>query len=210
VRALLAAVLATAATASAASDAATVLAELERAGRALKTMSARFVEVKTLVILDEHEESSGVVLLEVPGRLRWNYKLPQESVMLIKDGRFSRYFPQTKQVFRGQAKGEADLLVGFGPGAADLGKKYEVTLVGDEDVSGRRAHVLDLVPREGGGLFSGIRMWVDVERSYPVQTRLTEPTGDYTTIRFEEAAINAGLPKGAFELKLAGDVVEVK
>jgi outer membrane lipoprotein-sorting protein len=53
-------------------------------------------------------------------------------------------------------------------------------------------------------------MWVDVERSYPVQTRLTEPTGDYTTIRFEEAAINAGLPKGAFELKLAGDVVEVK
>jgi outer membrane lipoprotein carrier protein len=193
-----------------ADDAAAVLAELEKAGRALETMSARFVEVKTLVILDENEESTGEVLLQVPGRLRWNYKAPQESVMLIKDGRFARYFPQTKQVFRGEAKGEADLLVGFGPGAADLGKKYEVTLIGEEEVSGRGAHVLDLAPRQSGGLFSGIRMWVDAERSFPVQTRLTEPTGDYTTIRFEEVAINAGLPKGAFELKLPGDVVEVK
>jgi len=209
VRALVVALLAVASPA-AADDAAAVLAELEKAGRALETMSARFVEVKTLVILDENEESTGVVMLQVPGRLRWNYKVPQESVMLIKDGRFARYFPKTKQVFRGEAKGEADLLVGFGPGAADLGKKYEVTLVGEEPVSGRGAHVLDLAPREHGGLFSGIRMWVDAERFFPVQTRLTEPTGDYTTIRFEDVAINAGLPKDAFELKLPGDVVEVK
>ena len=192
-------------------DAEAVLARLEEAGRALETMSARFVEVKTLVLLDENEQSTGVVLLEVPGRLRWNYREPQESVMLIKDGRFARYFPRTKQVFRGEARGEADLLVGFGPGAADLEQKYAVTLVGEESAAGRPANVLDLVPRAGeSGLFSEIRMWVDAERFFPVQTRLTEPTGDYTTIRFEDARINQGLPKDAFDLKLPGDVVEVK
>jgi outer membrane lipoprotein-sorting protein len=130
--------------------------------------------------------------------------------MLIADGRFARYFPQTKQVFRGEARGEANLLVGFGPGAAGLGKKYEVTLVGDENVAGRPAHVLDLVPLTQSSLFAEIRMWVDAERHFPVQTRLTEPTGDYTTIRFEDVKINAGLPGGAFELKLPGDVVEVR
>jgi outer membrane lipoprotein-sorting protein len=111
-------------------------------------------------------------------------------------------------VFRGKAP-EADLLVGFGPGAADLGKKYEVTLVGEETLGTAPAWVLDLKPRDAG-LFSAIRLWVDKARAIPVQTRLTEPTGDHTTIRFEQVQVNATLPPASFDLKLPKDVVEVK
>jgi outer membrane lipoprotein-sorting protein len=197
---------------AAATDSAAVLRSLEQSGRALRTMKASFVETKVLVLLDEKQETRGNVLLEVPGRLRWDYVAPQPSVMLIKDGAFARYIPRTKQVFRGAAKGEADLLVGFGPGAAGLDKKYQVTLVGEEPVGGTPAWVLDLKPRAGqaSGLFSEIRLWVDKARSIPVQTRLTEPTGDHTTIRFADVVVNGGLPRGSFDLKLPGDVVEVK
>jgi outer membrane lipoprotein-sorting protein len=188
-----------------------VLRSLEKAGQALKTMQADFVETKVLVLLNDKQETRGDVMLHVPGRLRWNYTSPPPSVMLIKDGAFARYIPKSKQVFRGAARGEADLLVGFGPGAAGLGKRYEVTLVGNEPVGGAPAWVLDLKPRPGeSGLFSGIRLWVDEARSIPVQTRLTEPTGDYTTIRFEKVVVNGRLPAGAFDLKLPKDVVEVK
>ena len=188
-----------------------VLASLEKAGQALKTMKADFVETKVLVLLNDKQETRGDVMLQVPGRLRWNYTAPQPSVMMIKDGAFARYIPKSKQVFRGPARGEADLLVGFGPGAAGLGKKYQVTLVGTEPVGGAPAWVLDLKPRAGeSGLFSGIRLWVDEVRSIPVQTQLTEPTGDYTTIRFERVVVNGRLPAGAFDLKLPKDVVEVK
>jgi outer membrane lipoprotein carrier protein len=188
-----------------------VLRSLEKAGQALKTMKADFVETKVLVLLNDRQETQGDVMLQVPGRLRWNYTSPQPSVMLIKDGSFARYIPKSKQVFRGAARGEADLLVGFGPGAAGLGRKYEVTLVGQEDVGGAPSWVLDLKPRAGeSGLFSAIRLWVDEARSIPVQTRLTEPTGDYTTIRFDKVEINGRLPPGAFDLKLSKDVVEVK
>lgn len=206
---LLAAVLAAAPPA----DTAAILKSLENAGRALKTMKASFVETKVLVLLDEKQETRGDVLLQVPGRLRWNYTTPQPSAMVIKDGRFSRYIPKSKQVFRGQAKGEADLLVGFGPGAAGLGKKYEVTLVGEEAVAGTPAYVLDLKPRPdqaSSGLFSGIRLWVDKARSIPVQTRLTEPTGDHTTIRFEGVVLNRPVSASAFDLKLPSGVEEVK
>ena len=194
-------------------DAAAVLKSLETAGRALKTMKASFTETKVLVLLDEKQETRGDVLLQVPGRLRWNYTEPQPSAMVIKDGRFSRYIPRSKQVFRGQAKGEADLLVGFGPGAAGLGRKYEVTLVGDETVGGAPTWVLDLKPKAeqaSSGLFSGIRLWVDKSRSIPVQTRLTEPTGDHTTIRFSDVVLNAPVSGSAFDLKLPSDVEEVK
>jgi len=195
-----------------AGDAGPVLAALEKSGRALRTMRAAFVETKVIVLLEESEVSRGEVLLQVPGRLRWNYTAPRDSALLIKDGRFERYFPQSKQVFRGTARGEADLLVGFGPGAAGLGRKYDVTLLGEESVGGTAAYVLDLATRPGqaSGLFAGIRLWVDKARSIPVQTRLTEPTGDHTTIRFENVILNAGLPRDAFDLKLPGDVVEVR
>jgi outer membrane lipoprotein carrier protein len=189
-----------------------VLRSLEQSGRALHTMKAAFVETKVLVILNENQETRGNVLLEVPGRLRWDYTAPQPSIMMIKDGTFARYIPRTKQVFRGTARGEADLLVGFGPGAAGLDKKYQVRLVGEEAVAGAPTWVLDLKPRPGqaSGLFSEIRLWVDKTRSIPVQTRLTEPTGDHTTIRFTDVALNTALPRGSFDLKLPRDVVEVQ
>lgn len=192
-------------------DTGAILASLEGAGRALRTMRAAFVETKVLVLLDEKTESRGDVLLEVPGRFRWNYEAPQVSVMVVKDGRFARYFPQSKQVFRGTAKSEADLLVGFGPGAAGLGRKYEVTLVGEEKIGDGAAYVLDLKPRSGqGGVFSGIRLWVDKVLFIPVQTRLTEPTGDHTTVRFEKVVVNGALKAGSFDLRLPKDVVEVR
>jgi len=190
-------------------DAGVVLKSLEDAGRALKTMRASFVETKLTVLLDEKTESRGQVLMQIPGRFRYEYKLPQESAMVIKDGQFARYFPKSKQVFRGAAKGEADLLVGFGPGASGLGKKYEASLVGEESIGSIATYVLDLKPRQPG-LFTGIRLWVDKARSMPVQTRLTEPTGDQTTIRFEGVVVNGGLASDAFELKLPKDVVEVR
>jgi outer membrane lipoprotein carrier protein len=197
----------------AAADPSAVLKSLEQAGRGLKTMQAQFAETKVLVLLDEKQESFGSVFLEVPGRFRWNYDRPQPSVTLVKDGRFARYIPRSKQVFRGAAKGEADLLVGFGPGAEGLGRKYDVTLVGEEAVAGATAHVLELKPKAEqatAALFSAIRLWVDEARSIPVQTRLTEPTGDNTTVRFEKVVINARLPPGTFDLKLPADVVEVQ
>lgn len=192
-------------------DAGAVLRSLEEAGRAVRTLQASFTETKVLVLLDEKTESRGTVFLQVPGRFRWNYEAPQESVVLVKDGRFARYFPKSKQVFRGEAKGEADLLVGFGPGAAGLGQKYEATLEGEEGVGEVRTYVLDLKPRAGqSGLFSAIRLYVDEARFVPVQTRLTEPTGDFTTVRFEKMRINEKLPAGAFELSLPKGVVEVR
>ena len=101
--------------------------------------------------------------------------------------------------------------MGFGPGAADLGKKYEVTLLPEEKV-GTRAGLRPrpqaphgrrpLLRRSGSG-------WTR-RASIPVQTRLTEPTGDYSTIRFEDVVVNRPLPSTAFELKLPKDVAEVK
>ncbi len=185
-----------------AADTQTILSSLEKQGRALKTMQADFVQTRVSVLLNDKEETRGSVLLQVPGRLRWNYAGAQPSAMVIKGGRIERYVPQTKQLFRGTARADADLLVGFGEGAVDLGKKYEVAVEGEEAVAGAPAWILKLKPRGGGGLFKEIRLWVEKTRFIPVQTQLTEPTDDYTTIRFEHVVLNKVLPASAFDLVL--------
>ena len=97
------------------------------------------METKVLVLLDEKQETRRQrATCRCPAVCAGATRAPQRERMLIRDGRFARYIPQSKQVFRGQAKGEADLLVGFGPGAADLGQKYEVTLMGRRASAARR------------------------------------------------------------------------
>ena len=165
------------------------------------------------MLLDEKQESRGSVPLQIPGRLRWNYEAPQPSVMLVKDGRFARYIPRASRSSAGQAKGEADLLVGFGPGAAGLGKKYQVTLVGEEAV-GERADPRSRPEAEGRPgrplLRASVSGWTRSGGSR-CRRRLTEPTGDHTTIRFDDGADQrAAAREGASTWTLPGDVVEVK
>ena len=85
--------------APASQDPSAVLKALETAGRGLKTMKAAFVETKVLTLLSEKNETRGNVLLQVPGRLRWDYTAPQPGVMMIKDAAFARYVPQTNEVW---------------------------------------------------------------------------------------------------------------
>ena len=83
--------------------------------------------------------------------------------------------------------------------------------MGDETVGETAAYVLDLKPRpsRAGSSRASASGWTRAG-SIPVQTRLTEPTGDHTTIRFENVVINGPLQADSFDLALPKDVVEVQ
>jgi len=49
-------------------------------------------------------------------------------------------------------------------------------------------------------------LWVDQSRWIPIQTRLTESSGDYLTIRFENMRFNPKLPDKTFKLSVPSDV----
>jgi tRNA U34 5-carboxymethylaminomethyl modifying GTPase MnmE/TrmE len=58
-------------------------------------------------------------------------------------------------------------------------------------------------------------VWPHVQQEYVrntaiVQTRLTEPTGDHTTVRFDHVVVNGPLKAHAFDLVLPKGVVEVR
>jgi len=103
---------------------------------------------------------------------------------------------------------EVFFIIGIGQSGTDMAKSYDVKLLNEESLNGVKTSVLELKPKSEkvSALFAKIVLWVDQSRWIPIQTRLTESSGDYLTIRFDNMQFNPKLPDKTFKLNLPSDV----
>lgn len=185
-----------------------VLAEMDKAGKRLKTMTADFRQTDHDFILKDEEESAGKLYLAVPGRIRWEYAPPREKLLVVKDELVRLYNPTANQVqeFRrgkGAKSGGADLLVGFGSGNEKIQENYDVSL-GEETDS---TVAISLVPKNPeASMFTRIELTLDKTSWNPVQSVFHSPNRNRTEIRFANVVLNRNLPPATFELKLPPNV----
>jgi len=185
-----------------------VLAEMGKAGKRLKTMTAGFRQVDHDYILKDQEESRGTLSLAVPGRIRWEYAPPREKVLVVKDDLVRLYNPTANQVqeFRrgkGTRSGGADLLIGFGSGNEKIRETYDVSL-GEETES---TVAMSLVPKKPeASVFTQIELTLDKKTWNPVRSVFHSPNRNRTEIFFENVVLNPNIPSATFELKLPPNV----
>ena len=65
--------------------------QLRKDAGQIKTISADFIQEKHLQILSRPLISKGVFYYEAPGSLRWEYQSPIRSILLMHEGRVTRY-----------------------------------------------------------------------------------------------------------------------
>jgi outer membrane lipoprotein carrier protein len=187
-----------------------VLAAMKAAGASLRTLSARFRQTKHDHILDEDSVTTGKLYYRVPGRIRWEYDPPDQKVLLVGQDKIQVYNPAARQVQelrKGRMKGaEGELLIGLGPGNAEIGKRYHVRLLKEED----ERVVLELAPRGEQSLFTAIELTLEPGRWIPARTIFREPNRDTIELVFSETELNRALPPGIFELKLPPGVEVVR
>lgn len=190
-----------------------ILAEMSKAGKRLKTMSANFVQTDYDHLLKDEEETRGKLYLAVPGRIRWEHAPPREKVLLVKDDLVRVYNPTARQVHefergKGSKSGGADLLIGFGGGNEKIGEAYDVSLVGESEATA----TLSLVPRPDNqtSMFTKIELTLDKKTWTPVRSVFHSPNRNRADIRFENVVLNGALPKDVFELKLPPNVEIVR
>jgi len=70
---------------------ATSLDEVRRAGAALRSVQARFVQTKAMRLLRRPLRSEGEFAFQAPGSVRWEYTRPLRSVLLVDRGRLQRF-----------------------------------------------------------------------------------------------------------------------
>lgn len=175
-------------------------------------------ETVTLFINHSRFESGQMYYVRSDGASRIRVALtdPAPKDFLVADGKARIYNPATnvvEEIELGEHQDKVEFMVlGFGTSRADLLAYYEVSLVGQETLDGQVVSVLDLTPRDPAVLrhFTSIRLWMDQQRWLPVQTKATQPSGDYLTVRFSNVRINTHLADGRFDLHLPDDVQIVR
>lgn len=186
-----------------------VLAEMNKAGKRLKTMTADFVQTDHDFLLKDQEETRGKLYLAVPGRIRWEHAPPREKVLVVKDDLIRVYNPAAHQVHefrrgKGAKSGGADLLIGFGAGNEKIRESYDVSLLDETDSTASIA----LVPKPDSqaSLFTKIELTLDKKSWSPVRSVFHSPNRNRADIQFQNVVLNGDLPSGIFELKLPPNV----
>jgi outer membrane lipoprotein-sorting protein len=101
---------------------------------------------------------------------------------------------------------EAYLVLGFGGRGSDLQKNFEVHYAGVENVDGKPAYKLELVPKaqKAKSMFRLITLWIDQQSGMSLQQRFQESSEDYRLAKYTSIDTKRKLPDSAFKLKTTG------
>jgi len=93
----------------------------------------------------------------------------------------------------------------FGNMVKDMMEKYDVELLGSEEISDRDCYVLKLTPKEEGNFLGTQKLWVDKEYWMPIKIE-TEMKANGKTVKssvlYRDIEFNTGIPDSAFEFEV--------
>lgn len=146
-----------------------------------------------------------------PRRIKIDFDKPTKENLLIEKNTFLHYYPLTKQgetksfSNEGQAEGEC-VFLGLCQSTAVIMQHYDPKVVGQETIGSVKTTVLELKSKDtkrSRGI-SVIKLWLDSSKWIPVQTRITQESGNYTEAKYSNIS-TAKFSESVFELKLPKD-----
>jgi outer membrane lipoprotein-sorting protein len=197
------------------SDTNKILLHMDQTNQSLSCLTANLTETKVTIVVNDTSVSTGKLFYKRTRNgsvTKLEYEKPELKTLLIDKNKVWIYEPKIKhlqEIDLGKGHSEEVFFVtGIGQSGTAIAKSYDVRLLDEDSVDGVKTSVLELKPKSEkvSALFAKICLWVDQSRWIPVQTRLTESSGDYLTIRFDDMRFNPSLPDKTFKLNIPSDV----
>jgi outer membrane lipoprotein carrier protein len=189
-----------------AADVDTVLSDLQSYRETLNTFTADFVQTKHLALLSGNVTSHGTFAYKKPGIMVWRYDPPDDTIMGIKPGLITFYFPSLKKAKRVHLSSGADVpqWMSFGMGPInDIGAVKKNAIVTASEGNG--LILLSISPTDKKEAIKEIV--ISLRRDYtPVRIRFIEKSGDFTTIDFSNQRQNPTVNDALFDVKIPPDV----
>lgn len=196
-----------------------VLARMDQAGRTLTDLSADIKQTKVTLVVNDTSTETGKLFLKRTknnNRTKLEYEKPEVKHLLIDKGKVLVYEPRVNRLMEydlGKNRAQAEfLLTGVGQSSAQITKTYDARFVKEENLNGTKTSVLELKPKSSNvsAMFTSIWLWIDLASGLPVQSRLTESSGDYLTFYLENIKINPKLSDKLFKLDAPADAERIK
>jgi len=193
------------------------MARMDKAAAEFKSMSAKVTYVTHTDVINENSTETGTVLMQKVrnGEMRSliDFLTPDKRTIAFENRRLRIYYPKIKTVQEwdlGKHGEQLDqfLMIGFGTSGTSLAKNYTVTVLGTEPVSGLQgieATKLVLTPKAGEAkeYIKQLELLIpDSGDPYPVQEKISLPSGDYRLITYSDLKTNIPLGPDALKLKL--------
>jgi len=182
-------------------DANPILDRAIAAFQAVTTLRADFTQEIRDEMIGTNSTSRGEFLQERPNRFSMRWRQPAGD-LLLSDGVFLWvYLPSSapgqvvKAAVTRQPGQSPDVVADFLDRPRE---RFTVTFVRAESVGTRPADVLAFVPRQQGGPYRRVLIWVDRQDDLPHQVEMTEASGTVRRITFTKLRINVTLPSNAF------------
>ena len=177
--------------------AATALAQ-GAAPHRLHSVQAAFVQEKQLKILIKPLVSTGTFAFQAPHSLRWEYRSPVHSVLLMHEGRIRKLIERDGRLEPDNGAGVEAMQIVFQDLGSWLDGRFEDNPMFTATRTGTRTIVL--TPKEEGlrAMISRIELHLGEQEGVMERVRIVEGEAGVTELRFTEAVINREIPVALF------------
>ncbi len=173
-------------------DPETVARKVQRKYDTMTSIEAGFEQQTTLSGLNGRvQEGSGVVVIQKPGQLRWDYQKPHRQVLVSDGDEVSFYLEREKQLIVSKASAylAEDLTYRFFTGQGNLLADFFIE-AGSERMAEPGSYCLKLTPKKSHAQVHHLFLWVDADSFDLRRIRLVDHLESRTDIRFTNMVLN--------------------
>lgn len=167
------------------------------AGRVTSVQSA-FIQKKHLPILDKPLESKGIFYYQAPRSLRWEYRQPVRSILLMHDGRVRR-FSQSRGALREETGGGLDAMqVVMDEITQWLSGRFEENPIFEARLMPERRIVLTPRRKEMSAVIMRIELMLSQQPGLMQSVLIYESPESWTELQFEDPLLNPAIDPALF------------
>ncbi len=178
-----------------------VASALQKKYDGIRDFTADFVQESEGGLLRKKQTERGVVQVKKPGKMRWDYKVPEPKVFVSDGRRIYLHVPADNQVIVSPVpeQDQATTAVLFLVGKGNLARDFTVSYA---EEGGADTYVLKLLPKLPERDYDWLQIEVDRRTLQIRSLSAAEAQGGRSTFRFSNFKENGGLSDKTFEFKI--------
>jgi outer membrane lipoprotein carrier protein len=177
-------------------DAICVVQKLQAIYQNASSMTATFKQAYTYSVYQRTQVSTGELFLKKPGRMRWDYKTPQNKVFVSNGDDLWVYEPEKNQAYKKSLKNsELPVAISFLMGKGNLLNEFTPTIAS----ANKEKITVVLNPLNNSRSYKELRLVVNRTSFMVEQTTILDPANNTNTVTFSNLVINPDLPASGFE-----------
>lgn len=168
---------------------------------AIETIQADFTQEKHLKILQKPLISTGTFVFAAPDSLRWEYRTPIPSVLLMHDGAIQKYTQQNGKLVADRGMKLDSMRVILTEIGNWLDGRFHENAMFTVSFPSKNTVLLEPKDPALAGLISKIELKLAEQRGLLDSVTITEGPQSYTTMTFTNRVLNQDIPASAFSVK---------